>query len=87
MLRPADNTHAAARRFAKPSERERGMTAVNPIVCSWARAKVLMAKRIMRREDGTLDEVAYNNARMLRFTRREYATLDDFAAHSARLQA
>jgi hypothetical protein len=51
----------------------------HPIVCTWARARVLMAKIIARRH-GVLDEVAYNNARMLRFTRREYATLDKFAA-------
>jgi hypothetical protein len=50
-----------------------------PIVCSWARARVTIAKIITRRPDGELDEVAYNNARILRFTRREYASLDDFA--------
>jgi hypothetical protein len=50
-----------------------------PIVCSWARAKVTIAKIITKRPDGELDEVAYNNARMLRFTRCEYASLDDFA--------
>jgi hypothetical protein len=92
--RPADFSRqrcqeAADRRLEEPEIEEEivAMSALpatiaplqHPIVCSWARARVLMAKIIARRH-GVLDEVAYNNARMLRFTRREYASLDEFAA-------